>query len=171
MKRGLPSVVRKRRISLNRGAFLSISKVLYDTSSDWINLDVYQWLFSFKNLKYENSFCPYTKYWGVGRWAGFDHFCFKIDYHSIQPSICTIYHPSWSHSEQLHTALRVIFDLHFKFNPRIKSLVTRALPRINILEGTFWYQLGSAKGDHTYHVFVPYPNPFHACSSHLDTQT
>ena len=41
MERGLPSVVRKRRISLNRGAFLSISKVLYDASSDWINLDVY----------------------------------------------------------------------------------------------------------------------------------
>ena len=41
MKRGLPSVVKKRRISLDRGAFLSISKVLCDASSEWINLDVY----------------------------------------------------------------------------------------------------------------------------------
>ena len=44
------------------------------------------------------------------------------------------------------------------FNPHF----TQALPRINILKTlTCTYQLGSAKGNHTYHLYVPYPVPFH----------
>ena len=33
--------------------------------------------------------------------------------------------------------------------------------------GPCWYQLGSAKGNHTYHLYVPYPVPFHVCRSDL----
>ena len=39
--------------------------------------------------------------------------------------------------------LEVIYDPHFKFNVHVKSLVTRALPRIKILKalaGTNWGQ-------------------------------
>ena len=34
-----------------------------------------------------DPFCPFIKYWGVGRWARFGHFCSKIYHHCIQPSI------------------------------------------------------------------------------------
>ena len=50
-----------------------------------------------------DPFCPFIKYWGVGRWARFSHFCSKIHHHSIRPSVHTIWHPSSIHSEQLHT--------------------------------------------------------------------
>ena len=33
------------------------------------------------------------KYWGVDRWATFDHFWSKILYHSLHPSICAILTP------------------------------------------------------------------------------
>ena len=54
--------------------------------------------------------------------------------------------------------LGVTFDPHFKFND--KSLVTRALSRINILKalaGTNWGQTRN----HAYHLCIP----FHVCSS------
>ena len=31
----------------------------------------------------------------------------------------------------------------------------------------WWYQLGSAKGNHPYHLYIPYPNPFHVSSYHF----
>ena len=37
-------------------------------------------------------------------------------------------------------------------------------------QGPYWYQLGSTKGNHTYHLYVPYPVPFHICSSFLVPQ-
>ena len=45
--------------------------------------------------------------------------------------------------ERTPNILGVTFDHHFKFNAHVKSLVTRALPRINILRaltGTNWGQ-------------------------------
>ena len=35
------------------------------------------------------------------------------------------------------------------------------------LQGPCWYQIGSTKGNLTYHLYVPYPVLYHACSSHL----
>ena len=50
--------------------------------------------------------------------------------------------------ERTPCILGVTFDPHFKFNAHFKSLVTRALPRINILKaltGTNWGQLRRRK--------------------------
>ena len=37
-------------------------------------------------------------------------------------------------------------------------------------QGPYWYQLGSAKINYTYHLCVPYTVPFHVCSSRMVTQ-
>ena len=59
---------------------------------------------------------------------------------------------------------------NFKFNAHFKSLVTRALLRINILKtltGTNW---GQQKETILNHIKVSYPVHFHVCSSHLVPQ-
>ena len=73
--------------------------------------------------------------------------------------------------ERTPCILGVTFDPHFKFNAHVKSLVTRALPRINILKaltGTNWGQQMETILI-TYQVF--YQVPFHVCSSHLVPKT
>ena len=104
---------------------------------------------------------------------------------SIPKSTITLFTPQFAQSsthlqvtlnssilplERTHCTLAVTFDRHFKFNAHIKSLVTRALPRINILKtptGTNW---GQKMETILYHLYVPHSVPFHACSSHLVPQ-
>ena len=56
--------------------------------------------------------------------------------------------------------LGVTLDPHLKFNAHVKSLVTRASPIINVLNGTK-YQLGSEEGNHTPHLYIHYQVSFH----------
>ena len=68
--------------------------------------------------------------------------------------------------ERTPCILGVTFDPHFKSNAHVKSVVARASLRTNILKA-----LADTNWDHhTYHLYVPYPVPFHVCSSHLVPQ-
>ena len=68
--------------------------------------------------------------------------------------------------ERTFCILGVTFDPPFKFNVHVKSLVTRALPLINILKaptGTNWGQ----QNETILITYISYSVPFHVCSSHL----
>ena len=88
-------------------------------------------------------------------------------------------HPSPSHLsnsilplERNTCILGVTFDPHFKFNAHVRSLITRVLPRINILKvhtGTNWGQQKETILI-TLIRYVPNPVSFHVCSSHLISQ-
>ena len=93
------------------------------------------------------------------------------------PVICVIKHSSSSNSEQLpttsgkeipHTRSDLRSSLQIQCPCQIYS--HPGFIPYQHLQDPCWYQLGSAKGKYTNHLNVPYPIPFHVCSSHLVLQ-
>ena len=130
------------------------------------------WLHCFLFQRWSDAWCPFCsfiKYWWVGRWARFGHFCSKIYHHSNHTNT----HPQVTLNnsilplERTPCIMGVIFWSSLQIQYPCQIFSHPGLTPYQHPQGPYWYQLGSTKRNHTYHLYVTYPVSFHVCSSHL----